>query len=168
MRTLCARLVLSAAVASLCACSSVGEISGAVAGITTGAVTANPVVGYGVAVGVSAAADAAGKYVYRYWQREEQDSIAAVIGDTPIGFEQPWEVRHAVAYGNQHGVLQVIRVIDSPLVLCKEALFSTVESETNGQPAKTSQWFFVTACQQQGQWKWANAEPAVARWGNLQ
>lgn len=158
---------MALATASLTACGSIGDLSGAVAGIATGAATANPVIGYGVAVGVSAAADATSKYVLRNWQRAEQDQVAAVIGQSAVGTEQPWKIEHAIPYGNQQGTVRVLRVIDSPLTQCKEALFSVQESESDGKAA-TASWFVTTACLRQGQWKWAGAEPAVARWGNLQ
>jgi hypothetical protein len=152
---------------ALSACSSVGELSGAVAGVATGAVTANPIIGYGVAIGVSAAADATSKYVSRNWQRAEQDSIAAVIGQAQEGTEQRWQIRHPIPYGNEQGSLRVLRTISSPLAQCKEALFSVEDYSRDGQ-SPAPHWFLTTACQQQGQWKWASAEPAVARWGNLQ
>jgi hypothetical protein len=30
------------------------------------------------------------------------------------------------------------------------------------------EWYAARVCQQGVRWKWADAEPAVARWGNLQ
>lgn len=156
-------LAAGALLSSLGGCSSFGDISGAVAGVATGALTANPALGAGVAIGVSAAADAAGKAFFRHWHGAEQDSIAAVIGTLEPDRLERWEIRHPVPYGNAHGWLRVTRVIDTPLARCKEALFSV-----DDDAARQRAWFLTTACEQGGRWKWAAAEPAVPRWGNLQ
>jgi hypothetical protein len=143
----------------------VGDVAGAIAGVGAGAATANPAVAVGVAIGVKAATDATAKYVFRNWHRAEQDSIAAIIGGTPVGTSAAWEVRHSIPYENEHGAVQVVRVIASALTECREALFSVAKE--NGGPDEV-QWFQVLACRQGPDWKWASAEPAVSRWGNLQ
>ncbi|QOT80528.1 hypothetical protein [Cupriavidus basilensis] len=153
--------VLAAALAT--GCSSVGDLTGAVAGVATGAVTGNPALAAGVAIGVSAATDAGAKYVLRNWQQAEQDSIAATIGAMPVDAQQRWEIRHPLPYANEHGWVRVVRVIRTPLAECREALFS-VDDDARQQRA----WFLTTACRQPAGWKWAAAEPAVPRWGNLQ
>lgn len=153
--------LLAAALTS--GCASVGDLTGAVAGVATGAITGNPAIGASVGIGVAAAADAGAKYVFRNWQRAEQDSIAATIGAMPVDEQQRWEIRHPIPYGNQHGWVRVVRVIRTPLAECREALFSV---DDDGKRQRS--WFLTTACRQPGGWKWAAAEPAVPRWGNLQ
>ena len=149
---------------SLVGCNTIGGFAGAATGIATGAATTNPAVGYGVGIGVKAAVDATGKYVFRKWQQAEQDAIAALVGPLQPGTIRPWQIQHSIPYGNERGELQVIRVFHTPLASCKEVLFSVIEGKGNKQKR---QWFVATACQQNTAWKWAVAEPAVARWGSL-
>jgi hypothetical protein len=61
--------------------------------------------------------------------------------------------------------VQVTELIKNPLADCKGLLFSVASGKG---PSATSAWYATTACRQGKQWKWAAAEPAVARWGNLQ
>ena len=59
----------------------------------------------------------------------------------------------------------VVRAIDTPLVQCKEVLF-TVDS---GRGAHEKRVPYVTdACHDTKGWKWAAAEPATERWGYFQ
>lgn len=146
-------------------CSGIGGYAGAAAGIASSAVTANPAVGYGIGIGVKAGTDAALKRFFRNWQQAEQDEIATLIGRLAEGDSHPWSIRHPLPYGNEQGELRVTRVIKTPLVVCKEALFSVVEGEGE---KRVDAWYTVTACPQTSQWKWAVAEPAVSRWGFLQ
>lgn len=143
-------------------CAVIGDVTGAIAGAAAGAATANPAVAMGVGIGVKAATDATAKYVFRNWHQAEQDSIAAVIGNTPVGESAEWEIRHSIPYENEQGVVQVVRAIPSALAECREAMFSFDKGP------EEAQWFHVTACRQASGWKWASAEPAVPRWGTLQ
>jgi hypothetical protein len=158
-------LLIAAALPALAACSSIGDFTGAVAGGATGLVSANPVVGYGIGIGVRAGTDATVNYVLRKRQQAEQDAIAVLAGPLEPGASRPWQINHDIPIGNEHGTLTVIRAIRTPLTLCKEIAFSV----ENGEPpdAKIA-WFTTTACQQNKGWKWAEAEPAIERWGNLQ
>ena len=149
----------------LSACSSIGGFAGAAAGIASGAVTSNPAVGYAVGLGVQAATDATTKYVFRNWQKAEQDEIAAVIGNLEVGQSHNWAITHSVAYGDEHGEVRVTRLIDTPLALCKEVIFSV---DTGDGPTLKRGWYITTACRSDDVWKWAAAEPAVERWGSLQ
>ena len=65
--------------------------------------------------------------------------------------------------GDAYGEVRVIRLIQTPLALCKEALFSVAAGE-----GEEREWFSTTACDEGDRWRWAAAEPAVERWGNLQ
>jgi hypothetical protein len=163
------RLTLAAcglgALILLTGCSAAGGIAGAVAGAATGSVSMNPLVGYAVAVGVRAATDTAVSYVMRKRQQAEQNAIAAVIGPLPPGVVQPWEIQHDIPIGDEHGEVQVTRVIDTALADCKELVFSVARKKA---PQPDDPRYVTTACHQSGGWKWAEAEPAVARWGSLQ
>ena len=142
-------------------CSGLGTIVGVVAGGITGGATGNPAVGFAVGVGTAALSDFAQKHVAKSWHTGEQDAIADTAGPLPAGARVPWQVRHSLPIGNEHGELQVIRQIDNPLAPCKEIVFSVVDD-------KDVAWYSTSICQQGERWKWASAEPAVERWGFLQ
>lgn len=156
----------SAAAWLLCGCSSIGGISGGVAGLASGAATANPGVGIAVGIGVKAAVDATVKTVLRDWSDEEQTRIATAIGGTAVGRRGNWEVVHSLPYKNAHGEFTVLRAFETPLVNCKEALFTVAEGDAAA--AATPPTFVTTVCRGDAGWRWALAEPAVARWGALQ
>ncbi|WP_206956830.1 hypothetical protein [Trinickia acidisoli] len=165
-----ARLVLVALVcagvsAAMSGCASIGAASGAVAGVATGAVTANPAVGIGVGIAVQAATDEAVNRYMRVMHQEQQDAIASLVGDLPVGGSQPWRVKHRLPIENGHGEVRVTRAFDTALASCKEFAFSVVDGD---KPDATADWFTASACRQGTVWKWASAEPAVERWGTLQ
>ncbi len=143
-------------------CSSTGEIVGVLTGAAAGGATANPAIGFGVAVATAAASDYAVKIMAKSWHGDEQDAIAATAAPLPVGASAPWRIGHFVPIGDEHGELQVIRQIENPLAPCKQVLFSVVAGK------KPPGWYSVDICQDTQGWKWASAEPAVARWGYLQ
>jgi hypothetical protein len=143
-------------------CSAAPEIVGVVSGAIAGGGSANPAVGFGVGVGAAALTDYGLKYVGRRWHRSEQDAIAEAAGALPEGGKADWRIRHDLPLGNEHGRLQVVRVIANPLASCKQVVFSVQESD------EPEAWYSADVCQQEARWKWASAEPAVERWGNLQ
>ena len=149
----------------LASCSAAGGIAGAAAGAATGAATANPVVGYAVAIGVQAGTDSAINYVMRVRKNAEQTAIAQVAGPLPPGVVRPWEIEHAIPIGDEHGEVQVTRLISTPLAVCEEIVFSIAQHKA-AQPEDPR--YVATTCHQANGWKWASAEPAVARWGFLQ
>ncbi|CAB3657071.1 hypothetical protein [Achromobacter pestifer] len=146
-----------------CQSSSIGGATGAVVGTISGAATANPVAGYAIGVTVQAAVDATVKYVLREWKNDQQNVMANAAGELPIGQVRQWQIRHALPVGSEQGGIQVVRDIDTPLTRCREVLF-TVEQDDTPAPAYTS----IICRQPGGQWKWAAAEPSVARWNGLQ
>ena len=156
------RLLAAVLLVALGGCSSAGNVIGVVAGAAAGGASANPAVGFGVGVGVAAVSDYAIKRVTKSWHQGEQDAIAAAASGLAVGGTGPWRVVHSLPLGNEHGQLEVVRAIPNPLAPCKEVLFSVEEGK---QPPA---WYSVDICQQQTQWKWASAEPAVERWGFLQ
>ncbi len=143
-------------------CNAIPEITGLVSGGIAGGASANPAAGFGVGVATAAVADYGLKYVTKRWHRSEQDAIAAVAGSLPEGSHAPWKIRHDLPFGNEHGRLQVVRVIENPLAACKEVLFSVQDGDD------PEAWYLTDVCRQEERWKWASAEPAVARWGLLQ
>jgi len=149
---------------SLAGCSSAGGITGAVAGVASGSATANPAVGVAVGITVKAGVDAAINAVLRYWSHEEQMRIAELIGALDVGETLPWAIKHEVPYANNHGKVTVVRTFSTPLADCKEALFSV----ENDDAKVVAPHFVTTVCAGSRGWKWALAEPAIARWGALQ
>ena len=148
-------------------CASVGAASGAAAGVATGLVTANPAVGIGVGIAVQAATDATVKRYMREMHGDQQNLIAALAGAMAVGETRPWNVKHSLPIENGHGQVRVTRAFASSLAICKEFVFSVVDGD---KPDAKVDWYIASACQQdnKGYWKWASAEPAVERWGNLQ
>jgi hypothetical protein len=164
------RLVLAGALcvgASLLTsgCSSVGAVSGAAAGVASGLVTTNPAVGIGVGIAVQAATDEAVNRYMRTMHGDQQNLIAALAGAMPVGETRPWAVKHTLPIENGHGQVRVTRAFSSALALCKDFVFSVQDGDG---PNAHEDWYTASACQQDKGWKWASAEPAVERWGNLQ
>jgi hypothetical protein len=153
------KYVLLIGTALLGGCSLVPAAAGVAAGGATAAVTANPVVGYAVGLGVRAGADEVLKYYVRVRKNSEQDAIADVAGQSPVGETRRWEIRHTIPIGNAKGSLSVMGEIPNPLAQCREVMFVT-----DGVEAP----FITQICRDSDRWHWAAAEPAVDRWGNLQ
>ncbi|SEC93426.1 hypothetical protein SAMN02787142_2211 [Burkholderia sp. WP9] len=146
-------------------CSSVGAASGAAAGVASGLVTSNPAIGIGVGIAVQAATDEAVGHYMRTMHTDQQNMIAALAGAMPVGETRPWAVKHTLPIENGHGQVRVTRAFGSALALCKEFVFSVQDGDG---PSAHEDWYTASACQQDKGWKWASAEPAVQRWGNLQ
>jgi hypothetical protein len=166
-RTLLAGLAIVAFLPTMAmmGCRSIGAATGAAAGIATGTVTTNPAIGIGVGIAVQAATDEAVKRTTRRLHGDQQDAIAAIAGQLAENQTGTWRVKHWLPVENGHGQVRVTRTFSTPLALCKEFLFSVAHG--NAQRSQED-WYRASACRQRGQWKWAAAEPAVARWGNLQ
>lgn len=154
-----------AALVLLAGCSSTSQIVAVVSGGVVGGATGNPALGFAVGVAVDAGANYVVRYYGRSRQGAEQDAIAEVAGELPVGTEANWKIEHTIPIGDEHGQLRVVRVIDSPLTTCKEIAFSV--NEGKGDKLKRD-WYTSDVCKQAQHWKWATAEPAVARWGFLQ
>lgn len=146
-------------------CRSAGGITGAVAGVASGSATANPAVGVAVGIGVKAGVDESLNYILRYWTHQEQMQIASAVGAMKPGERQSWAVHHKIPYDDKQGQVTVVRVFETPLTTCKEALFSVDDEDV---PRRERAHFIATVCRGAKSWNWAVAEPAVQRWGSLQ
>lgn len=155
-----APIVLLAAT-MLASCAAAPDLAGLAAGGTAGALTANPYVGYGVAIGTRAATAASLNYIMRTRQGAEQEAIVHEVGLMQVGETRAWKIEHTIPIGNAEGRMQVTRLIDNPIAPCKEVAFTVVDK-------KSKSFFLTTACEANGKWHWAQAEPAVPRWGFLQ
>lgn len=150
---------------ALSGCKAIPDLAGLASGGTVGAATANPALGFLAGVSTSAAVDELVKYIGRSRQNGEQDAIAAVAGELPEGGTAPWRIAHTIPIGNEHGELQVARVIASKLATCKEIVFSVIDGDGPRAPRRL---YTADLCRRADRWKWADAEPAVPRWGFLQ
>ncbi len=83
-----------------------------------------------------------------------------------VGESRPWKIVHDIPlFDDEHGEMRVVRSIDTPLTQCREVLF-TVD---HGRPPRERRTLYATdACLGTRGWRWAEAEPAVERWGFLQ
>jgi hypothetical protein len=149
----------------LAACSSAGQISAVVVGGVAGTATANPAIGFAVGVATDAGVNWAVHYYGRERQGAEQDAIAQIAGELPVGTGANWKIEHDIPIGNEHGRLEVTRTIDTPLAPCKEVAFSVAGDD---EKAPKQSWYLTSVCRSDTVWKWAAAEPAVPRWGFLQ
>ena len=155
----------------LAGCSSlVSEGSATAAGVGGAAVAAqvtkNAAVASGIGLGVLAGAQAGVKSVERTYHGSEQDRIADIAGSLEIGQVAPWQSSHFVKLEpDEAGRVTVSRIISSTGLVCKEIVFSVdhVEDES-----PLSEFYVATICKDSVKWRWATAEPATARWGNLQ
>jgi hypothetical protein len=94
-------------------------------------------------------------------------------------------------WGDEHGVVEVTRLIPNALAACKGVAFSVDTGDeakdagggtkdasgrtADGGTKETSDgtklsrhWYTTFACLDGKQWKWALAEPATERWDALQ
>lgn len=149
------------ALVALASCKSAGDIAGVVAAAGAGSGSANPAVGIAVGIAVRSGVNALADYLDRRRHEGEQDAIAEAAGAAPLGAARPWEIRHTIPIGNERGVLQAVREFQTPLTTCREIVFTVVDGDDRDV-------LTTTLCHEAGGWKWAAAEPAVARWGYLQ
>jgi hypothetical protein len=149
----------------LAGCTSLPPITAVITGGAAGAASGNPAVGFAVGVATDAAANYGVRWYGRSRQNATQDAIAGVAGPLPVGTTADWRIDHFIPLGNEHGTLQVVRLIANPLADCKEVVFSV---DSGHAPKLHQDWYDASVCRQAERWKWASAEPAVPRWGYLQ
>jgi len=166
------RLILAAGLAAATAgCSSLlSEGSATAAGVAGTAVAAtvtrNPAVSAGIGLGVLAGAQAGVRAIERSYHGQQQDLIAGIAGDLAVGQVAPWESKHLLELEpDEAGRVTVSRVISATGLSCKEIVFSVDHTK---DATTTSAFYVATICKDSVQWRWATAEPATARWGNLQ
>ena len=146
--------------------NSAGPVGGAAVGLGVAGITADPFVAYAAGVGAQAAIDALQKYLSRTLHKGEQDNIASIVAALQPGQSATWKIGYIIPIDSEHGDVTVVRIIQNPLTTCKVVAFTVIA----GYKANAGRGIYITsACaQSDGAWKWAEAEPAVARWGFLQ
>lgn len=156
----CASLLVALGVSG---CGVPPELLGIGAGGATGAATANPYIAIATAIVVEALASEIQDSINRNVQTTRQRAIASAAAPLAKGEQATWSAVHFADIGNTQGVVQVTRVLQTPLTSCKEIVFRLdVASHATRGP------FLATICQTGDAWQWAGALPAVDRWGALQ
>ena len=146
---------------ALAGCAAATDVAAFGVGVASGSATANPAVGFAIGVATQAGLREVARYGVRRRQTGEQDAIADAAGGAAVGAAVPWEIRHTVPIGNEHGDLAVAREYATPLATCREVVFTVRDGADRSI-------FTTSLCRQAARWKWAAAEPATERWGYLQ
>lgn len=159
-------------------CSSLlTQSAGAGAGVggaaIANALNANGAVTAGIGLGAQAAATAGVQYLEKRVHAREQAAIADAAANVPVGGVAPWRVVHTLPIeDDQHGELTVVQQFapdlptgGGPAFDCKEIIFS-IDTMVKRQPVRN--YYTTYVCRDGEVWKWAEAEPATARWGALQ
>jgi hypothetical protein len=136
------------------------------------ALTKNGAITAGAGLGAQAIAITGVQYLEKRVHGAEQNAIAGAAGATSLGGVAEWRVVHDIPLeDNQHGEVTVTRLITpelpggTPIFDCKEIIFSV---DTTSRHRGSRDFYTADVCRDGGQWKWATAEPATARWGALQ
>jgi hypothetical protein len=136
------------------------------------ALTKNGAITAGAGLGAQAIAITGVQYLETRVHGAEQNAIAGAAGATALGGVAEWRVVHDIPIeANQHGEVTVTRLImpelpgGAPVFDCKEIIFSV---DTASRHRINRDFYTADVCLDAGQWKWATAEPATARWGALQ
>jgi hypothetical protein len=146
--------------------NSAGPAAGVAVGLGVAGITADPFVAYAAGVGAQAAVTALQKYLSRKLHQGEQDNIAAAVANLQPGQAAPWQINYAIPIQAEHGDVTVTKLLSSPLTTCKQVAFTIIAGH---KPNAARAIYVTSACQNgDGIWKWAEAEPATARWGFLQ
>ena len=165
--------LLAAAGAALCTtgCSSLlSEGSATAAGVAgtavAASVTTNAAAAAGIGLGVLAAAQSGVRALERNYHGHQQELIAEIAGELPVGQVAPWQSKHFIQLEpDEAGRVTVSRIISATDLSCKEIVFSVDQVK---DAATLSSFYVATICKDSVKWRWATAEPATARWGNLQ
>lgn len=174
------RVAALAALLLLAGCGSVltestADVAGVAGAGIASSVSKNATVGAAIGLGVRSVADVGLRYAERRVHRAEQDRIAEAAGALPEGSAGVWSVSHSVAIEpDEHGALYVTRLLAARPTggqgfTCKEIVFSVDADPSSGPDHPLARGFYTaTVCLDGARWKWASAEPATERWGNLQ
>ncbi|WP_426958554.1 hypothetical protein [Muricoccus radiodurans] len=120
----------------------------------------------GIGLGVRAATRTGLQYAQRRVRGAAQDRLAGAAGPLRVGAIARWSTDHALPLEpEERGQVTVSRVISAGPLFCKEIVFS-VEQRDAERP--TRGFYTAVICRDGARWRWATAEPAVDRWGNLQ
>ena len=167
--------LLSGLLLNLSACGSLlaqstSDAAGVAGAGISSAVTHNGSIAAAIGLGVQSAASSGLGFVERRVHHREQEQIAEAAGALPVGAVAAWHVVHTIPFeDDQHGEVSVSQEFGGHLFACKEIVFSIEQThKIRGQPIQQQHFYVTTICKDNGKWRWAEAEPATARWGALQ
>jgi hypothetical protein len=162
------RIIVVVAVAPLMGCAAAGPaITGlATAGVagTVGSATGSALAGVAAGVAVAYGVDQGVKYGERRVQDNVQSAIATTSGPLDVGQSAAWRVPDEpmikkLPFKGRSGNVEVARTFGQAIP-CKDVIF-TVEGDHGV--------YTTTVCRNdEGAWMWAQGEPSIHRWGNLQ
>lgn len=158
-------VMLGLALLSLSGCAAAGPaITGlATAGVagTVGSATGSALAGVVAGIGVSYGVDQGVKYAERRVEDNVQDSIASTAGPLPVGGSAHWQSQAELPLSGKSGTLEIARAFGTAIP-CKDVVFTVADEEPHDV-------YTTTICRNdEGEWRWALAEPATRRWGYLQ
>jgi surface antigen len=165
------RLAAGAMLLALAGCgqsavNAAGPVGGAAVGLGVAGVTANPFIAYAAGVGAQAAIESLQTYLSRRLHKGEQDNIANAVATLAPGQTAPWRIHYALGIDSEHGDVTVLKDIKNPLAACKNVAFTVI---AGNQPQAGRGLYITSVCRESdGAWHWAEAEPAISRWGFLQ
>ncbi len=166
-----ARFAVLIGLLALPACGSLlsegaADVAGVAGAGAASAVTRSAAGAAAIGLGVRSLAAEGVRYAERRVHRTEQDAIAAAAGPLDPGSPAPWSVRHSLPLEDDAaGQVVVSRAFGAGSFRCKEIVFSVDKAARDGLARS---FYTATVCQDGPAWRWASAEPAVARWGGLQ
>ncbi len=142
------------------------DLAGVAGAGVAGAVTTNAATAAAIGLGTQSLAREGVRYLQRRVHRAEQEAIAAAAGPLEPGAVTRWSVEHSLPLEDYaQGQVVVSRGFGAGSFRCKELVFSV---ETTRRRELQQAFYVATVCRDGGPWRWASAEPAVARWGGLQ
>jgi hypothetical protein len=155
-------VVLASAIA-LAGCAEAGSAVNTVAtaglAAAIGSATGSPLIGVPAGLAASFGVNQGVRYGQRRIEGNVQNAVAAAAGPLDVGQAATWRVTERLPLTGRSGVVQVARSFGESIP-CKDVVL-TIGDE--------SDVYVATICQnKKGEWRWAMAEPAVGRWGNLQ
>lgn len=128
---------------------------------TVGSATGSALAGVVAGVGVSYGVDQGIKYAERRVEDNVQDAIARTAGRLPVGGSAQWRSDAKLPLSGKSGTLEIARAFGIAIP-CKDVVFTVADEEPHDV-------YTTTICRNdQGEWRWALAEPATKRWGDLQ
>jgi hypothetical protein len=156
-------VVLVSAALALAGCAAAGPaISGlATAGVagSVGSATGSALLGVVAGAGIGYGVDQGVKYAERRIAGNVQEAVASTAGPIEVGDHAGWSVPEKLPFTGRSGRLEVVRGYGT-VIQCKDVAFTVAEEHGV---------YVTTICRNdEGDWRWAAAEPSIHRWDYLQ
>ena len=150
---------------SLAGCAAAGPAitSLTTAGIAGGVGSATGSAAIGIAAGFAASVgvEQGVEWGERQIADKVQDAVAHGAGPLDVGQSASWKVHGAFPFGDRSGNVEVVRDFGQTIP-CKDIVFTLKDD-------KAHSIYTTTVCRNdEGEWRWALAEPSIHRWDFLQ